>query len=129
MPVPFKWVCCAHIYADVVLGKQCCMARPHSAQDTQPSQLLRGCAEGDGKRSHRFRPGTVALREIRKYQRSTELLIRKLPFARLVCHTATPTRPLLSIAFHLLQHQNLLRVPLSPTPSFGAVLETGGRQR
>ncbi len=33
---------------------------------------------------HRFRPGTVALREIRKYQRSTELLIRKMPFARLV---------------------------------------------
>ncbi|CAK0787005.1 hypothetical protein CVIRNUC_010221 [Coccomyxa viridis] len=35
------------------------------------------------QRPHRFRPGTVALREIRKYQRSTELLIRKLPFARL----------------------------------------------
>lgn len=33
---------------------------------------------------HRYRPGTVALREIRRYQRSTELLIRKLPFARLV---------------------------------------------
>ena len=32
----------------------------------------------------RFRPGTVALREIRKYQKSTELLIRKLPFQRLV---------------------------------------------
>lgn len=32
----------------------------------------------------RYRPGTIALREIRKYQRSTELLIRKLPFARLV---------------------------------------------
>ena len=31
-----------------------------------------------------YRPGTVALREIRKYQRSTELLIRKLPFQRLV---------------------------------------------
>jgi hypothetical protein len=31
------------------------------------------------------RPGTVALREIRRYQRSTDLLIRKLPFARLVC--------------------------------------------
>ena len=28
--------------------------------------------------------GTVALREIRKYQKSTELLIRKLPFQRLV---------------------------------------------
>ena len=34
-------------------------------------------------RPHRYRPGTVALREIRRYQRSTELLIRKLPFARL----------------------------------------------
>ncbi len=31
----------------------------------------------------RFRPGTVALREIRKYQKTTELLIRKLPFQRL----------------------------------------------
>ena len=32
----------------------------------------------------RYRPGTVALREIRRYQKSTELLIRKAPFARLV---------------------------------------------
>ena len=39
---------------------------------------------GDKKRRHRFRPGTVALREIRRYQKSTELLIRKLPFQRLV---------------------------------------------
>lgn len=39
---------------------------------------------GGIKRPHRFRPGTVALREIRKYQKSTELLIRKLPFQRLV---------------------------------------------
>ena len=31
-----------------------------------------------------YRPGTVALREIRRYQKSTELLIRKLPFQRLV---------------------------------------------
>jgi len=35
------------------------------------------------KKPHRFRPGTVALREIRKYQKSTELLLRKLPFQRL----------------------------------------------
>lgn len=41
-------------------------------------------AEGRIKKPHRFRPGTVALREIRKYQKSTELLIRKLPFQRLV---------------------------------------------
>ncbi|KAI5124912.1 hypothetical protein M0805_007340 [Coniferiporia weirii] len=32
----------------------------------------------------RYRPGTVALREIRKYQKSTDLLLRKLPFARIV---------------------------------------------
>ena len=31
-----------------------------------------------------YKPGTVALREIRRYQRSTDLLIRKLPFQRLV---------------------------------------------
>ncbi|ODM91303.1 histone H3.3 [Orchesella cincta] len=35
------------------------------------------------KRPYRYRPGTVALREIRKYQKSTELLIPKLPFQRL----------------------------------------------
>lgn len=32
----------------------------------------------------RFRPGTVALRQIRKYQKSTDLLVPKLPFRRLV---------------------------------------------
>ena len=32
----------------------------------------------------RFRPGTVALREIRRYQKSTDLLLRKRPFQRLV---------------------------------------------
>jgi histone H3 len=41
-------------------------------------------ATGGIKKPHRFRPGTVALREIRRYQKSTELLIRKLPFQRLV---------------------------------------------
>jgi histone H3 len=34
---------------------------------------------GGVKKPHRYRPGTVALREIRRYQKSTELLIRKLP--------------------------------------------------
>ncbi|XP_010275027.1 PREDICTED: histone H3-4-like [Nelumbo nucifera] len=41
-------------------------------------------ATGGVEKPHRFRPGTVALREIRKYQKSTEPLIRKLPFQRLV---------------------------------------------
>jgi histone H3 len=36
------------------------------------------------KKPHKFKPGTVALREIRRYQKSTELLIRKLPFQRVV---------------------------------------------
>ena len=36
----------------------------------------------------RYRPGTVALREIRQYQKNTDLLIRKLPFARLVKEVA-----------------------------------------
>uniref|UniRef100_A0A2K6SAH9 Core Histone H2A/H2B/H3 domain-containing protein n=1 Tax=Saimiri boliviensis boliviensis TaxID=39432 RepID=A0A2K6SAH9_SAIBB len=39
---------------------------------------------GGVKKPHRYRPGTVALREIRRYQKFTELLIRKLPFQRLV---------------------------------------------
>jgi histone H3 len=40
--------------------------------------------QGGIKKPHRYRPGTVALREIRQYQRGTENLIRKLPFQRLV---------------------------------------------
>ena len=41
-------------------------------------------APGGIKKPHRYRPGTVALREIRKYQKSTEFLIRKAPFQGLV---------------------------------------------
>ena len=40
------------------------------------------------KKPYRYRPGTVALREIRRYQKSTELLIRRLPFQRLVREVA-----------------------------------------
>ena len=40
--------------------------------------------QGGVKKPHRYRPGTVALREIRRYQKTTELLIRKAPFQRLV---------------------------------------------
>ena len=41
-------------------------------------------ATGGVKKPHHYRPGTVALREIRRYQKSTDLLIRKAPFQRLV---------------------------------------------
>ena len=48
---------------------------------------------GGIKKPHRFRPGTVAAREIRRDQKSTELLIRKLPFQRLVKEIAHENRP------------------------------------
>ena len=48
------------------------------AQKSQPTM------EGVKKKTRRYRPGTVALKEIHRYQKSTDLLIRKLPFQRLV---------------------------------------------
>jgi len=39
---------------------------------------------GGVKEPHCYRPGTVALREIRRYQKNTDLLLRKAPFQRLV---------------------------------------------
>ena len=41
-------------------------------------------AVGGVRKPHRWRPGTVALREIKKYQRSVDNLIRRAPFRRLV---------------------------------------------
>jgi len=46
--------------------------------------VLSSTTNGGVKKPHRYRPGTVALREIRRYQKTTELLIRKMPFQRLV---------------------------------------------
>lgn len=45
------------------------------------------------KRKRRYRPGTVALRKIRKFQKSTDVLIKKLPFQRLVKETAQDLKP------------------------------------
>lgn len=50
-------------------------------------------AAGGVKKPHRYRPGTVALREIRRYQKSTEPLLRKLPFQRLVREIAQEMKP------------------------------------
>ena len=53
-----------------------------------PSSCNKGCnlgrSFGGVKKPHCWRPGTVALREIRKYQKNTDLLMRKAPFQRLV---------------------------------------------
>lgn len=59
----------------------------------------------------RFRPGTVALREIRKYQKSTDLLIRKLPFSRVV---STPVHNYNVMCYALLRCGGL-----SPRVSWG----------
>jgi len=45
------------------------------------------------RKTHRYKPGTVALREIRRYQRSTDLLLLKLPFSRLVREIALDLVP------------------------------------
>ena len=63
-----------------------------------PHDAVRSAA-GGVKKPHRYRPGTVALREIRKYQKSTELLIRKLPFQRLVREIAQDFKTDLRCAF------------------------------
>ena len=54
-------------------------------------------AEGK-KKPHRYRPGTVTLREICRYQKSTELLIRRLPFQRLVREIAQDYKGRLNFA-------------------------------
>ena len=58
------------------------------------------------KKKIRYRPGTAALRQIRKYQKTTQLLIRKLPFQRLVKQIAQSYRAefrFQSAAVHALQ--------------------------
>lgn len=67
--------------------------RKSPAPQRRPVGMTSGRASSTGPRAasappttpkKRFRPGALALREIRLMQQSTNLLIRKLPFARLV---------------------------------------------
>ena len=60
------------------------MTRTKNILSTGPVKRLKHPPKGRRSKPRRFRPGTVALRQIRKYQKSTELLIQKLPFQRLV---------------------------------------------
>ena len=57
------------------------VARKRSAVRSRSSDRA---SAGEARRRRRYRPGTVALREIRRYQKSADLLIRKAPFQRLV---------------------------------------------
>uniref|UniRef100_A0A8I6A9Y9 H3.3 histone A, pseudogene 3 n=1 Tax=Rattus norvegicus TaxID=10116 RepID=A0A8I6A9Y9_RAT len=58
--------------------------KPPSKQLATKAARKSAPSTGGVKKPHRYRPGTVALREICCYQKSTELLIQKLPFQRLV---------------------------------------------
>ena len=82
---------CVCVFTDMARTK-------HSAQnpsgDKAPRTLLATKAARAGpqhplrKKPYRYFPGTVALREIRRYQKSSDLLLKKLPFQRLVCQIA-----------------------------------------
>jgi len=67
-------------------------------------------AHGGIKKPHRYRPGTVALREIRRYQRSTDLLIPRLPFSRLVKEIALELKSVtsyhISISNYVILHHH-----------------------
>ena len=66
------------------------LSRKHTAGKTphynppQKKSAPPSDADVKPKKAHRWRPGTVALREIRKYQQATGFLLPKLPFQRLV---------------------------------------------
>ena len=60
-------------------GKQ---PKPSSIKKAQVAR--KASSTGGVKKPHRYMPGTVALWEIRRYQKSTELLIRKLPFQQVI---------------------------------------------
>ena len=59
-------------------------AEPSSKQLATKAARKSAPVSGGVKKPHRFRPGTVALREIRRFQKSTDLLIRP------VCCSITP---------------------------------------
>ena len=60
------------------------LAKKREEQRTKAAARLAKKNGQKVKKHYRYRPGTVALKQIRQYQKSTELLIRKLPFQRLV---------------------------------------------
>jgi len=57
---------------------------PHKQLGTKPTNKTIGKSIPTHVKKPRYRPGTNALKEIRKYQQSTELLMRKLPFQRII---------------------------------------------
>lgn len=65
-------------------------SRPNARNRQQETGIYRNLPGDEPviRPKKRYRPGTLALREIRRFQKGTDLLIRKLPFARLVKEVA-----------------------------------------
>jgi histone H3 len=70
-------------------GKNPCFKLLTMVHERHHTRRLPLGPRGGVKKPHRYRPETVALREIRHFQKNTELLIRKAPFQRLVREIAT----------------------------------------
>ena len=58
-------------------------------------------AQGKKSAKRKWRPGTVALRQIKKYQQTVDLLIRRAPFRRLVKELIVQTSHDMSLDFHI----------------------------
>ena len=70
-------------------GKTAAARRSSKGKVASKSKMSKKTAPAKGgikgeKRKIRWRPGTVALREIKKYQKSTKLMLPRAPFQRLV---------------------------------------------
>jgi hypothetical protein len=75
--------------SEKAVRRQACGVELHSKSSigktrTATNNNLATNMDGTPRKKRRYKPGTLALKEIRRYQRSTDLLLRKLPFARLV---------------------------------------------
>ena len=96
LPLPSRPI--SHTYTPSAMARTKQTARKSTGGKAPRKQLATKAARksapatGGVKKPHRYRPGTVALREIRPYQKSTDLLIRKLPFQRLVRGLLRTTR-------------------------------------
>jgi len=69
------------------------LRKPVPTKRTTKSSSTTSTTSGGGRRQHRFRPGELALQQIRKFQQSTNLVLRKLPFRRLAKEISEDFRP------------------------------------
>jgi histone H3 len=90
----------AHRFTLLTAHRRQQQAATAATQSAPPRHQLGG--GGGVKKPHWYRPGTVALREIRRFQKTTELLIRKAPFQRVVREIAQKIFPNKDLRFQSL---------------------------